>query len=176
MKVQAVALLHQLIFPIQTYDDIGKNSKSYPEPNADIDRYFRQNVYQKKVKNEEEVSNSTLFKSLTGNELQKSDIKFNNMVPFFGSKVTQRTSNYDGNEGLLDKYTGALLKKSKKEQAPLFAPKDNMTFTHGTPNHTEFIQSRMIQSQNMSNTKPWEEIQVAPGLNKGFTSEGSDRF
>ena len=164
-------------YPIQTYDDIGKNPASYPAPNAATYRYFRQNVYEKKVEDKELVSNHTLFKSLTGNELQKSDIKFNNMVPFFGSKVTQRTCDYGGNEGLLDKYTGlGSQEMQKKEQAPLFAPKDNMTYTHGTPSHTDFIQSRMNQSQNMSNTKPWDEIRVAPGLNKGYTSHGSDGF
>ena len=164
-------------YPIQTYDDIGKNPASYPAPNVATDRYFRQNVYEKKVENEEPVSNSTLFKSLTGNDVQKSDIKFNNMVPFFGSKVTQRTCDYGGNEGLLDKYTGlGSQEMRKKEQAPLFAPKDNITYTHGTPSHSDFIQSRMNKSQNMSNTKPWEEIRVAPGLNKGFTSNGSDGF
>ena len=28
----------------------------------------------------------------------------------------------------------------------------------------------------MNNTKPWEEIRVAPGLNQGYTSKGSSGF
>jgi hypothetical protein len=164
-------------YPVQTYDDIGTNPATYPAPNTATDRYFRQNVYEKKVENKEKVSNSTLFKSLTGNSVQKGDIKFNNMVPFFGSKVTQRTSDFGGNEGLLDAYTGVGSQDiQKKEQAPLFAPKENMTYAHGTPNQSEFIQSRMNPSQHMSNTKPWEEVRVGPGLNKGYTTEGSNGF
>ena len=51
-----------------------------------------------------------------------------------------------------------------------------MHFAHGAPNTTDFIQSRMVQSRNISNNKPWEEVRVGPGLNKGFTSEGSNGF
>ena len=60
----------------------------------------------KKVENKEEVSNSTLFKSLTGDSVQKADIKFNNMVPFFGAKVTGPQIN-SHNESHLDNRAGS---------------------------------------------------------------------
>ena len=31
-------------------------------------------------------------------------------------------------------------------------------------------------SSKLSNTKPWNEIKVGPGLNKGFSSEGTGGF
>jgi hypothetical protein len=163
-------------FPVQTYSDIGENPASYPSPNTATDRYFKQDVYEKKVENGD-PSNSTMFESLSGDSVQKKDIKFNNMVPFFGSNVTQRTSGYNGNESILDSYSGSGSQIiHKKEQAPLFAPQENLHYAHGVPNQSDFIQSRMNPSKNMSNTKPWEEIRVGPGLNKGFTNKGSDGF
>jgi hypothetical protein len=41
---------------------------------------------------------------------------------------------------------------------------------------SDFMQSRVNPGLKMSNVKPWEEIHVAPGLNKGFTSEGGNGF
>lgn len=164
-------------YPIQTYDDIGKNPKTYPGKNSISDRYFRQDVYEQKVQNGENPSNNSMFQSLSGDAVQKKDIKFNNMVPFFGSKVTQRTVGFDGNEGLLDNYTGGGSQDiQKREQAPLFAPQENLSYAHGTPNQSAFIQSRMNPSQSMANVKPWDEIRVGPGLNKGYVSNGSDGF
>ena len=99
------------------------------------------------------------------------------MVPFFGSSVKQRTVNLNSNESVLDNYNGTGSQViHKREQAPLFAPQENLHYAHGTPSHTDFIQSRMNPSSRMANTKPWEEIRVGPGLNKGFTNEGSDGF
>ena len=164
-------------FPIQTYADVGHSPSSYASPNAATDRYFRQEVYEKKAESGEDPANASLFKSLSGDMVQKKDIKFNNMVPFFGSKVTQRTIGFNGNESILDNYSGSGSQViHKREQAPLFAPQANMHYAHGVPNHTAFIQSRMNPSRNMANTKPWNEIHVGPGMNRGYTSEGSDGF
>ena len=89
------------------------------------------------------------------------------MVPFFGSNVTQRPTKFGGNESILDSYSGSGSQIiHKKEQAPLFAPHENLHYAHGTPSTSDFIQSRMNPSRNMSNTKPWEESRVGPGLNK----------
>jgi len=164
-------------YPVQNYADVGTNPASYPAPNAATDRYYRQEVYENQVESGQTPSNSTLFKSLSGDTVQKKDIKFNNMVPFFGSNVTQRTIGFNGNESILDSYGGSGSQViHKKEQAPLFAPQENLHYAHGVPNHTDFIQSRMNPSRNISNVKPWEEVRVGPGLNKGYTSKGSDGF
>lgn len=164
-------------YPVQTFSDVGHQPSSYASPNAATDRYFQQEVYEKQVENNQDPTNATLFKSLNGDMVQKKDIKFNNMVPFFGSSVKQRTTNFNGNENLLDNYNGSGSQViHKREQAPLFAPQENLHYAHGTPSHTDFIQSRMNPSRRMANTKPWEEIRVGPGLNKGYTNKGSDGF
>ena len=164
-------------YPVQTFSDVGHQPSSYASPNAATDRYFQQEVYEKQVENNQDPTNGALFKSLNGDMVQKKDIKFNNMVPFFGSSVKQRTTNFNGNENLLDNYNGSGSQViHKREQAPLFAPQENLHYAHGTPSHTDFIQSRMNPSRRMANTKPWEEIRVGPGLNKGYTNKGSDGF
>ena len=68
--------------------------------------------------------------------------------------------------------TGSQLIK-KQEQAPLFKPHDNFQYTHGVPNQSDFYQSRVNPSLKMSNIKPWQEEQVAPGLNLGYNNKGS---
>ena len=114
--------------------------------------------------------------SLTGNEVDSKDFKHNNMVPFFGSKVRGKTFDYD-NEIRLDNMQGAGSQHIKKtEQAPLFKPQESMQFAHGAPNNSEFYQSRVNPSLKVANVKPWEEVKVAPGLGKGFGTEGSGGF
>jgi hypothetical protein len=65
---------------------------------------------------------------------------------------------------------------SKSETAPLFKPQENYNYVYGTPNTSDFMQSRQMPSSNMANVKPWEEVHVAPGLDKGFTDIGSGGF
>ena len=164
-------------YPKPTYGGLAQNTKYYPAPNAATDRYYQQDVYEKKVEDGGDPTNAALFKSLTGSDVQKCDVKHNNMVPFFGSKITQRTNGFNRNESILDNLQGAgATQITKQAQAPLFAPQKNMQWANGTPNTSDFIQSRINPSRNISNDKPWEEIRVGPGLNKGYTTEGSNGF
>ena len=59
------------------------------------------------------------FQSLSGKQMTKEDLTHNNMVPFFGSKVTQQTGGTY--EGLLDVHTGSGSQQIKKELL-LFLP------------------------------------------------------
>lgn len=124
-----------------------------------------------------EVVDTLKFESLTGEDVKYKDFEHNNMQPFFGSTVKQSTDNLKINQGVLDNKQGSGSQLfSKKETSPLFKPEDNMSWNHGMPNHSSFIQSRMNPSTHMNNTKPWEEIHVAPGLDNGYTSEGKGGF
>jgi hypothetical protein len=164
-------------YPKPRSSGVDNNVKYYKNPNAATDRYFQQSVYENAVDDKSNPVNNLTFKSLTGNDVKKTDIKHNNMKPFFGSRVRQRTVGLNSNESHLDYAQGrGSLHVSKKAVAPLFAPQKNMQWAHGAPNTSDFIQSRMNPSRNISNTKPWEEIRVGPGLNKGFTNEGSNGF
>lgn len=165
--------------PQQNYPVVGTLGKAqlisspnyYPSPNAATDRYFQQAVYEEQA---EKDNNS--YKLLTGNSVKKSDLKHNNMVPFFGSKVKQGM-NYVGNESALDNMNGTGSQFIKKQEiAPLFQPSENMQWGNGTPNTSDFIQSRMNPVLKMSNVKPFQEIRVGPGLNQKDGVLGSGGF
>ena len=133
--------------------------------------------YKVALKNEEK--NLGQFQSLTGNTMDSSELEHNNMVPYFGAKITQSTSDNIGYENLLDIYTGSGSQQNKKEGiAPMFKPQSNMSHIHGAPSATDFMQERQrsVLTSKMNNTKPWEEIRVGPGLNQGFSSEGTGGF
>ncbi len=94
-----------------------------------------------------------------------------NMVPFFGSHVTQ--SMYSGaTDGILDLYTG----KGKqtfhhKEEAPaFFKPEAGTGRPWKTPVETEWEQSRQVTSMTMKNVFPIDQIQTGPGVNDGYTN------
>lgn len=118
-----------------------------------------------------------MYQSLTGERVNGAHFSHSNMVPFFGSKLYSLHTNPSVTEGLMDNYSGAGSQTIvKKEQAPLFAPSDNVQWGFGAPNRSEFMQSRMNPSMKMNNINPFAEQSVAPGLGLGYTSEGSAGF
>lgn len=115
--------------------------------------------------------------SLTGDYLDSSNFKHNNMIPFYGAKIKGQL--YDANiaESILDNMAGTGSQVIKKiEQAPLFKPQENMQWANGAPNMSDFYQSRVNPGMKISNVKPFDSEYVGPGLNKGYTSEGSGGY
>jgi hypothetical protein len=51
-----------------------------------------------------------------------------------------------------------------------------MNWATGMPVETDFIQSRINPSLRYNMEKPCENVHVAPGLNKGYTTEGSNGY
>ncbi len=166
-------------YPKDTQKDIlnETNVQSYKGFKNSTENYYLPENYKRALKNEKK--NLGQFQSLTGNTINSSELEHNNMVPYFGAKITQSTSENVGYEKLLDVYTGAGSQQNKKEGiAPMFKPESNMSHIHGAPVATEFMQERQrsLLTSKMNNTKPWQEIRVGPGLNKGFSSEGTGGF
>ena len=58
----------------------------------------------------------------------------------------------------------------------MFAPQANLNYTNGVPNNSDFIQSRVNPSTHSNNVKPWQEIRVGPGLDKGYSDKGTGGF
>jgi len=138
------------------------------------DKYFDANMASKKSTNDNETAS---YYSLTGEKVSGSHFEHNNMVPFFGAKMTTSDANDKSYEGILDNYSGAGSQTiTKKEQAPMFSPNENQDWAHGAPNMNDFYQSRVNNSMRMANTKPFEEERVAPGLGLGYTNEGANGF
>lgn len=135
------------------------------------DKYFNPNMTT--TKTDYEVP----YYSLTGDRVGSDYFQHNNMVPFFGSNIRSQNLASRTNESILDNYSGAGSQTiKKKEVAPMFAPTDNVQWGFGTPNQSDFIQSRINPSMRMANVKPFAEESVAPGLGLGYTTQGSGGF
>jgi hypothetical protein len=174
------------VFKPKTGYDANEYS-NFPSPNAATDKYYEQSVFENVANGGPDFGGKTQFgdtyqqrrqvMSLTGKPMDAADFKHNNMAPFFGAKIRGRTTDANVHESVLDTMNGAGSQwVSKTEVAPLFKPQENYNYVYGTPNTSDFMQSRQMPSSNMANVKPWEEVHVAPGLDKGFTDIGSGGF
>lgn len=165
-------------FPVTNVNQLFDTVQEYPNPNAATDKYFNQNLYQQKVNNGTPVTNNPpqIF-SLTGNYLDSDQFKHNNMVPFNGGKVKGRMYNDNIAESVLDNMVGSGSQVIKKiEQAPLFKPEENMQWAYGAPNNSDFFQSRVNPGMKNNNVKPFDTVMVGPGLNQGYSVNGSGGY
>jgi hypothetical protein len=165
-------------YPVENLSQLVETTQRYQNPNTATDKYFNQNVYQEK-----EVSGARVGKeiqevySLTGNYLDSKEFKHNNMVPFYGGKIKGHLYGANMGETILDNMVGSGSQVIKKiEQAPLFQPQANMQWANGTPNMTDFFQSRVNPGMNNANVKPFESEYVGPGLDRGYTTQGSGGY
>ena len=156
------------------------NVHKFRNPNQTTDKFFDKNVAQRVLATNPPGSVGSGVAptmSLTGNPIDKTLFKHNNMQPFFGAKVKGATISANVTESILDNMQGQGSQMRRKEaQAPLFKPHTNLQYAHGAPNTTDFMRSRVNPGMRMANVKPWEEVKVAPGLNKGFNGNGGAGF
>ena len=159
---------------ITSVDSTSKNYvRQYLNPNQTTDKFFdgKSNLLNSNTNHNKNIN------SLSGNQIDNKDFKHNNMVPFFGSKVKGPLIDTDHSQSILDNHQGAGSQGIKKvEQAPLFKPEDNVQWSHGAPNQSEFMLSRELPSTKIANVLPWEQEKVAPGLGLGYTTQGSGGF
>ena len=165
-------------YPVTNRTQLADTVQNYANPNVASDKYFNQNNYENLQNNGVKVGNEIQdIYSLTGNYVDSSNFKHNNMIPFYGAKIKGQL--YDANiaESILDNMAGTGSQIIKKiEQAPLFKPQENMQWPNGAPNMSDFYQSRVNPGMKISNVKPFDSEYVGPGLNKGYTSEGSGGY
>ena len=157
------------------------NINAYKNANQYSDKYFDATKYAEQEKRQTAnygVGGSVQpAYSLTGQPIDKEKFKHGNMTPFFGGKVRGATAESNITESVLDNMQGQGSQFfSKKEQAPMFKPQEGFQYANGAPNMSDFLQSRVNPSMRVANVKPWEEQRVAPGLNQGFTNNGSAGF
>ncbi len=165
-------------YPIMNNKELIDNVQEYPNPNKATDKYFNQNVYQQKERGGVPISNNIQqFFSLTGDYMDTKMFKHNNMVPFNGGKPRGQIYNNNNAETILDNYVGSGSQTIKKiEQAPLFKPQENVQWTYGMPDMSDFYQSRQNPVNRNNMVKPFESIRVGPGLDKGYSADGSHGF
>lgn len=121
------------------------------------------------AKNEYTNENLPLMGSDTvDSDLYRETFTHQNMVPFFGSHITQVTDE-KANRSILENHTGAgYYDYYKKEPKPLFKPTKDLSIQYGTQNENTEIQNRIIPTMYRQNELPFEQIIVGPSLNGGF--------
>jgi hypothetical protein len=100
----------------------------------------------------------------------------NNMVPFFGARVTQNLRG-GANDSILDTFSGIGTEHVQKREVQTFydvAP--GYGDPYGNPVESDFMQSRMVAGTSMKNVSPIERTYVAPGVNNGYTNNGSGGY
>jgi hypothetical protein len=155
--------------------DSNKNNlvNSYNNSNQHTDKFFLQNS-PNYLSGEQDLNKVNL---LSGQKMDMNQFKHNNMQPYFGAKIRGSTADLNLTESILDSKQGNGSQQfSKAEIAPLFRPDENAHHPNGTPNNSDFFQSRMNESMKMSNVTLWEPQRVGPGLNLGYGSQNSQGF
>lgn len=115
--------------------------------------------------------------NLAGIDIPKQNFGHNNMVPFFGSKMTQNTNIENFQNRTLEVETNGYFNWApKKECKPLFEPTIGLTNITGTQLQSDRELERYIASNNRTMELPFEQIMVGPGLNKGYSAEPSGGF
>jgi hypothetical protein len=165
-------------YPIMNNKELIDTIQEYPNPNIATDKYFDQNVYELKERSGVRIGdNIQQIYSLTGDYLSSKEFIHNNMVPFTGGKPKGQIYNNNNTESILDNYVGNGSQVIKKiEQAPLFKPQENVQWTYGMPDMSDFYQSRQNPVNKNNMVKPFESVRVGPGLDKGYTADGSHGF
>jgi Family of unknown function (DUF5899) len=165
-------------YPVTNIKELVDTTTNYPNPNQASDKYFNQNAYEKKQNAGGKVGDHIQeMYSLTGNYVDTSNFEHNNMVPFYGGKIKGQVYGENMAETVLDNMVGSGSQVIKKiEQAPLFKPQEHMQWSNGAPNMSDFYQSRVNPGMANNNVKPFESIHVGPGLDKGYSAEGSHGF
>jgi hypothetical protein len=113
---------------------------------------------------------------LSGQTIKKKDMKHNNMQPFLKGNITQNT-NVERFTSKLDKDTGIdKFYVQKREVQNMFKPSTGINNINGTKPYMDFYRSRLEPSRINNNVSPMDKVYVGPGLNKGYTSQGSGGF
>jgi len=165
-------------YPIMNNKELIDTVQEYPNPNTATDKYLNQNVYEQNQRAGVPISNNIQeIYSLSGDYMDTRMFTHNNMVPFNGGKPFGQTYNNNNAETILDNYVGNGSQVIKKiEQAPLFKPQENIDWPYGMPDMSDFYQSRVNPVNRNNMVKPFESIRVGPGLDKGYSAEGSHGF
>ena len=97
----------------------------------------------------------------------------NNMVPFFGSHITQTTDTNRLNTHKIEIQSGSQNYKPKREQNAQL-PQKNISYINGAPVTRDM--SKYTKSMYRPDENPIVSINVGPGIGKGYDSYGSGGF
>lgn len=141
------------------------NKKSMtPEKTGVIGQMFREEQSHRK--------NKSIVSPLSGLEIPSDDFIHNNMMPFFGGSVKQNVDPI-ANRSTLERFTGEMgndIYVKKKECKPLFDVEKDGGNVFGNKVQTDYYRDRFNDPKRRNNERPFEPVQVGPGLNAGYSS------
>lgn len=107
----------------------------------------------------------------------KGTLQHSNMVPFFGSKLTQNVDLGDRNRKM-DMFTGQMpLDKGQKEEVGrFFKPTSGFSNVYGFHEKRDMTRYNPNNIGKKNNEIPFRQTYVGPGLDDGFTAKPSGGF
>ena len=120
--------------------------------------------------NKEDLQKEQIL-SLSGKYIDKENFKHNNQIPFFGGSIKQSVESFANDSIMLSRNGTDYLYKQKSEVKSFYDKCQNVGNVNGSANQTNYIKERITESRIKNNVFPVPQVQVGPGLNKGFTAE-----
>jgi hypothetical protein len=125
---------------------------------------------------DDEAGSGDFISPLSGQRVRKEDMKHSNMQPFLKGNITQNT-NIEKFSSKLDKDTGMdKFYVQKREVESIFKPTSQISNINGGKGYNDFLRSRINPSRINNNISPVDKVYVGPGLNKGYTSQGTGGY
>jgi hypothetical protein len=135
-----------------------------------------------------QYSNFNNNDNMTYGIVDEKNMAHNNMVPFFRSKTGMGYA-YDSaesakvnqvNQRKMELFSGSSKSvdyRPKTERKPLFNPIIGAEkWIYGSPNATNYFETRYIPGKERRNEKPFQEARVTPGLAKGYNEISKEGF
>jgi len=116
--------------------------------------------------------NINVIKSLSGNNIDIKDFKHGNMQPFLKKGITQNMEQFGLNKNM-GYSTDVNIKKQEINKNDFFKPVVNF---NNPIDNAKFLKERVNLTNIQNNILPIQQVRVGPGLNMGYTSEGSGGF
>ena len=139
-----------------------------------IEKHAAEKAYEEALK-----PNSKRIMSLTGEYIDPSQFRHQNMTPYFGGSVRQNMD-ANTNRAILETFTGVTDKninpKTKCEVKSFYDQARDFGNVYGMANNDAFYRDRYEQPKIRNNEMPVAQVRVGPGLNRGYTAEPSGGF
>jgi hypothetical protein len=121
---------------------------------------------------------ASIRSKLSDVEIPSAEFTHNNMTPFFGSRVKQNTDAH-ANDVVMSTFTGSYdrhIHHKKKEMEPMFKRVGNIEDVYGSTVKTDHHMDRLAVGRIRNNERPFEPLNVGPGVNKGYEWKGSGGY
>jgi len=120
------------------------------------------------------VANNMVQSSLSGEVMNMDEFKHGNMQPFLRKGVTQNNIENFGLNKNMGYSTDVNFKKKEVQKSAFFDTVSN--FNDNMIDRTRFLRARASVGKLQNNVTPIDPIRVGPGLNKGYSSQGTGGF